>query len=114
MHDASLQAMMHALAGRVGVHRRGSMFGCPAVYVAGKLACCVYASTLAFKVPAPLAARLIAEGRGTWFQPYGKVRMREWIAIEVPLHGSTRTVATLMRAAFDHARSLGGEKGRRA
>lgn len=110
-HDLRLRDVMLEVAEQIGEHRSGSMFGCPAIYVAGRLACCVYASTLAFKVPASLAARFIEEGRGTWFQPYGKARMREWVAIEVSDRAARRDATTLMKAAFAHARTLPRKTG---
>ena len=62
--------------------RKGSMFGCPAIFHGRRMAVCVYGEILGLKVPEHLANTCIDNGLAIPFQPYGKGRMREWIAIE--------------------------------
>lgn len=58
--------------------RRGHMFGHPAIYVGRKLAACAYGHGIGIKLPAVKVDALIADGRATPFQPYGKAPMRRW------------------------------------
>ncbi len=63
--------------------RPGKMFGYPAYYAGEKLAICLYEDGVGVKVPAELAAKLIAEDENIIpFQPLGRRKMREWIQIE--------------------------------
>ena len=62
--------------------RSGAMFGCPTVFLGRRMLGCVYGASIGLKVPAELAARVLADGRVTPFQPYGKTTMREWIQID--------------------------------
>lgn len=61
--------------------RKGNMFGCPAVFHGKRMAVCVYGELLGLKVPEHIATSCIDNGTAISFQPYGKRKMREWIAI---------------------------------
>ena len=62
--------------------RQGSMFGCPAWFVGRRLFVCVYGEVVGLKLPAPVVSELEHAPGFIPFQPMGKPRMREWIAIE--------------------------------
>ncbi|MDX6768573.1 MAG: hypothetical protein SF051_03515 [Elusimicrobiota bacterium] len=68
------------LLGMRGV-AEGKMFGFPAYYVNGKLFACLYGSGVGVKVPEHVADKLLSRNDIVHFQPYGKVKMREWIQI---------------------------------
>lgn len=70
------EARRHAPQARAGV-----MFGAPALYIGRKMAGCVLAGEIGLKLPADSAAATIASGRAKIFTPYGRKKMREWIAI---------------------------------
>lgn len=61
--------------------RTGAMFGCPAAYIGGKLAFCVYGDNLAVKLPEAEAARLLSSGLAAPFQPFGRPAMRAWVEL---------------------------------
>lgn len=64
--------------------RAGKMFGYPAYYAGDKLAICLYEDGVGVKLPAEMAARLIAEDEHVVpFQPLGRPKMREWIQINL-------------------------------
>ncbi len=80
------------------------MFGCPAAFVGRRMAFCVYGTELGAKVPENVAQSMLAQGLAEPFQPYGKVRMREWIKIINPLESEmTREV---LERALTYARKL--------
>ena len=57
------------------------MFGCPALYVRGKMALCIYENRIGMRVPEAAAMRAKSSGRAVPFTPYGRKPMREWIAV---------------------------------
>lgn len=61
--------------------RTGAMFGCPAVYVGGKLAFCVYGFGIGVKLPEAEAARLVSSGLAAPFRPFGKPAMKAWVLL---------------------------------
>jgi hypothetical protein len=63
--------------------REGGMFGCPALYVGRKLACCVMGKEIGLRVPQRIADGARTSGRARAFTPYGKRPMREWIALDL-------------------------------
>ena len=84
-HDTALYEELAALCSNGPEPiRRGKMFGCPALYVGGKLALCVYQDSIGMRVPEALAARAKSTKRATDFTPYGRKPMREWIAVTAP------------------------------
>jgi hypothetical protein len=83
--------------------REGRMFGCPAIYVGRKMACCVLGSEVGLRIPAAMADEARASGRARAFTPYGKRPMREWIALDLPPKG-LRAAADLIKGAIEFAR----------
>jgi hypothetical protein len=83
--------------------REGRMFGCPAIYVGRKMACCVLGSDVGLRVPAAMADAARASGRARAFTPYGKRPMREWIALDLPPKG-LHAAADLIEGAIEFAR----------
>jgi hypothetical protein len=84
--------------------RAGSMFGCPAAFVGRKLAFCVFGAKIGAKVPEAYAGALVASGVVKPFQPYGKKKMREWIALSQTVDDSV--LAGVLDAALGYAREL--------
>lgn len=102
------EALARLLAGYPGV-TRGKMFGFPAFYVGGKLFACVYGDGVGLKLPEATARALEGEPGVGAFQPYGRARMRGWVAIRrEPPEGYARD-ADLFRESI---RFVGQEAGR--
>ena len=59
----------------------GRMFGYPAYYVSGKMFACAYGDGVGLKLPAPLAAELLAKPGVSPFVPLGRREMKEWVFI---------------------------------
>lgn len=57
----------------------GHMFGHPALYAGRRLAACAYEEGVGIKLPADRVRMLLAAGRATPFQPYGKAPMSQWV-----------------------------------
>jgi hypothetical protein len=83
--------------------REGRMFGCPAIYVGRKMACCVLGSEVGLRIPAGMADAARASGRARAFTPYGKRPMREWIALDLPPE-RLQAAANLIKGAMEFAR----------
>jgi hypothetical protein len=80
------------------------MFGCPAAFVGKKLAFCVYGAEIGAKVPEANASTWLASGAAASFTPYGKKKMREWIALSATVE--ERMLADVLAAALAYAREL--------
>lgn len=103
-HDEALFATVIAVAQAIEPEvRRGSMFGCPAIYHGRTLAACVYRDQVGIRIPAALAAESRSDGRSTPFRPYGKPEMREWVAL-AGSQATKRESTDLIAAAIDYAR----------
>lgn len=64
--------------------RSGKMFGYPAYYAGEKLAICLYEDGVGVKLPADIAAELIADDAHVVpFQPLSRPKMREWVQINL-------------------------------
>jgi hypothetical protein len=104
VHDQVLFKELKALALSCAPDlREGRMFGCPAIYVGRKMACCVLGSEVGLRIPAAMADEARDSGRARAFTPYGKRPMREWIALDLPpkrLHAA----ADLIEGAIEFAR----------
>ncbi len=82
-HDTALFEAVFLEAATIDPEvRRGRMFGCPAVYRGRRMALCVFGTEIALRVPQAVASAAVDEGRAHPFQPFGRSRMREWIALE--------------------------------
>lgn len=90
------------------VLRAGSMFGCPAGFVEGRLAFCVFGSTVGIKVPEGRARMLIREGKAASFRPYGRSPMREWIQF-TPVREELAGLIPVLVEAVEYAREHGKE-----
>lgn len=82
--------------------RAGQMFGAPAVFVGRKMAACALDGAIGLRVPAVVAATAVATGRADHFQPHGRKKMREWIAIAPAAFESCED---LLAQALDFARA---------
>ncbi len=83
------------------------MFGCPAVYLDRRLVACVWERSLAIRVPASLAADLVARGRAVRFRPYGRAAMAEWVQVAVSGR-SLRRIEEILLAALERADGTAG------
>lgn len=103
-HDMDLFAALRRLAHASAPDLRdGRMFGCPALYVGRKMACCVMGNEVGLRVPASTADEARTTGRARAFTPYGKRPMREWIALDLPPSGLHRA-SDLINLAVAFAR----------
>lgn len=106
-HDTVLFEAVFAHAAALDPEvRRGRMFGCPAVYRGRRMALCVFGGEIALRVPQAVATAAVEAGRAHPFQPYGRSRMREWIALEGGIPALERS-ADLAAAALRFARGNG-------
>lgn len=113
-HDRALFVALHArLAAEAPGLRAGSMFGCPAAFLDGRMAFCVFRTQVGVKVPAELAAGLVAQGLAQPFRPFGRPPMREWISV-VARADDQEPVLPILRAALAHAAAAGPKSPRRA
>lgn len=104
VHDRALfDAVIARLAPSEPDMRAGAMFGSPAIFVGRRMAFCVFGRALGVKLPEARTKALIAAG-AVAFRPYGKVPMREWIAIE-PEKGGIEAALPLLAEAIAYARS---------
>lgn len=108
-HDAALFEVLArcAEALRPGL-RRGSMFGCPAIYCGKKLVACVYGDRIGLKVPEQVASRALSDKRAVAFRPYGKPAMREWIEISAENHDDLDPFYDLVTSALAFAEKNNG------
>lgn len=105
--DAAAKRAVDALLLPVPGVRTGTMFGYPAYYVGRRLLACHYGGKVGIKVPVALAQSFIRTGRARAFRPYGKARMREWLAITWKCALERRSAASVLRAAVAYAKELG-------
>ncbi len=64
--------------------RPGKMFGYPAYYVVKKLAICLYEQGVGVKLPEQTVTKLLeSDSNIIPFQSLGKLKMREWIQINL-------------------------------
>ena len=61
--------------------RLGKMFGYPAYYVGRSMFACLYEGKVGLKLPETAANEAREKHDITYFQPYGKPKMREWIPV---------------------------------
>ena len=85
--------------------RAGSMFGHPAYYVGRLLIACHYGSQVGVKIPPDLAELLLRRGTASLFLPYGKKRMRGWVALSHVRAGDFRQDREVFFAAVKFARA---------
>lgn len=90
------------------------MFGHPAYYVGGRLFACIMGDGVGIKVPAALAAQLVAGGTAIPFQPYGKPPMREWIFLRHRAVEEYRSDETILRQSAAFVYDLAFIEGRGA
>jgi hypothetical protein len=57
------------------------------------------------KLPAAVAARLLAAGKADAFKPYGRVAMKEWVELHVT-QATAAAAAPVLAVAIDYARHL--------
>ena len=91
--------------------RPGKMFGYPAYYAGEKLAICHYEDGVGVKLPAEVAARLLAADPNVVpFQPLGRPAMREWIQINLKDSGDFEHYLSVFEESIRFVLSLqGGE-----
>jgi hypothetical protein len=83
--------------------RPGLMFGCPGYYVGGNLAVCHYNDTLFVKLPADVAARLIARDPAASAQtPMDPRRTmgKHWVFVHVPDLAALKKRVRLLKLAI--------------
>jgi hypothetical protein len=91
--------------------RAGKMFGYPAYYAGEKLAICLYEDGVGVKLPAEIAARLIAEDENVvHFQPMGRRKMREWIQINLVDSAGYEHYRDVFDRSLDYVFSLSESK----
>lgn len=100
--DAGRRGSMTEGGERLGA-RPGSMFGHPALYAGRRLAVCAFGAGLGLRLSAERVSELIATGRGTPFQPYGKSPMREWVHVSASASDDGNAMATLIAEALEFA-----------
>jgi len=91
--------------------RPGKMFGYPAYYAGEKLAICHYEDGVGVKLPAEVAALLLAADPNVVpFQPLGRPAMREWIQINLKDSGDFEHYLSVFEESIRFVLSLqGGE-----
>jgi hypothetical protein len=103
LHNGRLfQALTAEIERLNSTTRRGTMFGCPAIFVGRRMAACVYGDLIGLRVPRDIAAATLAAGRGVAFRPYGRPAMAEWISPDIS-SGGIAGAAKLLKAALDFA-----------
>jgi len=105
VHDRALFERLMAPV-RAGAHdlRAGSMFGCPAAFVGGRLAFCVYGASVGVKLPQARAEALLRSGGAVPFRPYGKPAMREWVQF-TPAPEAVAALGPVLAEAIAYARA---------
>lgn len=88
------------LLGLPGV-RRGQMFGVPAYFAGRKMFACIYGDGIGMKLPAATVSKQLQQPGFSPFQPYGKPKMREWLALHRALADDYRQDFDLLQAAYD-------------
>lgn len=83
--------------------RVGKMFGFPA-YCAGKKLCvCLYEQGVGVKLPERSAAKLLsADPNAVPFQPMGRLRMREWVQINLSRSEEYRQYKAVFEESVRH------------
>ena len=80
-YNAEIRKFIDSMLLEISVVSPGKMFGYPAYYVNGKLFACVYEDGVGIKVPKDMAGELIGKPGIGFFQPLGRLKMKEWIQI---------------------------------
>ncbi len=78
------------------------MFGHAALFAGRRLAACAYGEGIGVKLPAERVAALIAGGRATPFQPYGRARMRAWAYLAARSARDVAGLRSVIAEALDH------------
>ena len=108
IHDQNLFTSLLEAARKIEPEvRKGSMFGCPAIYNGRKLAACIVDVAVGLRIPAPVAQAALDAKRVTAFQPHGKVKMREWVQINGGASALTANI-DLLTAAIEFAKTNNG------
>jgi len=83
--------------------RAGAMFGCPAAFVDGRLAFCVFGAAVGMKLPERRAQELLQLGKATAFRPFGRPPMRRWVQV-LPAREDVADFVPLLVEAVAYAR----------
>lgn len=84
----------------------GHMFGYPAYYANRRLFACLYESYVGLKVPENIANEARKLEHISYFQPYGKNKMREWIQFKLNSVEDLEQNHALIQHAFEYAIGL--------
>ncbi|MGF6369695.1 hypothetical protein OKW40_002445 [Paraburkholderia sp. RAU6.4a] len=77
---SNLLASLRAVASQYGdIHER-AMFGCPGFFAGKAMAACVYGDLIVLKLPADRVTALLPTPGCSYFRPYDRAPMRQWLA----------------------------------
>jgi hypothetical protein len=103
-HSKALREdVWHLLSVHPGISS-GQMFGCPAFFLGRRMVACIYGDQVGVKLPATRVEEVLAQADTEPFQPYGKSRMREWVAVRYR-SGEPNAFAGLLDEAVAYASS---------
>lgn len=90
--------------------RLGKMFGYPAYYVGRSMFACLYEGKVGLKLPESAANEAREKHDITYFQPYGKPKMREWIQFDFDSNMELCQHKHLIDAAIEYAKARNSKK----
>ncbi len=90
--------------------RAGQMFGYPAYYVGRSMFACLYEGVVGLKLPETMANEAREKKEITYFQPYGKPKMREWVQLDFDSEGDLDRQKILLDAAIAYAQTRRSKK----
>lgn len=90
--------------------RAGQMFGYPAYYVGRSMFACLYEGKIGLKLPETMANEAREKHENSYFQPYGKPKMREWIQFDFDSEGDLDRQKPLLNAAIAYAQTRNSKK----
>ena len=90
--------------------RLGQMFGYPAYYVGRSMFACLYEGMVGLKLPEASANEARKKSEITYFQPYGKPKMREWIQFNFESEGELDRQKDILDAAIAYAKTRDSKK----
>ena len=103
-HSSALREVVWLLLSVHADIRAGQMFGCPAFFLGRRMVACVYGDEVGIKLPSARVEELLVQPDIEPFRPYGKDKMREWVALR-HRNEARNAVAGLLHEAVAYARA---------
>ncbi|RKE25246.1 TfoX-like protein [Paraburkholderia sp. BL23I1N1] len=97
----SLLASLRAVASQYDdIHER-AMFGCPGFFAGTSMVACVYGDQIVLKLPADRVTTLLQTPGCSYFKPYDRTPMRQWLAF-----GTSSPAFSALAVLFEEAVSF--------